>query len=168
MLPARPLARCPSSRIIGTANAHKYNPEFSKRSNNDSEKATLASSADAIKPGVIYEIRKADLKALDKAEGTGFGYDRIDDFDVKAEDAWESVTAETYISRQRAVDLIPFDWYLAIVVVCIDHHGLSETCLKKMHSEKYSNDHDHSRQSQNDTLAALATHGYRDHSILQI
>jgi gamma-glutamylcyclotransferase len=126
----------------------------------------LVSSSDAITPGILFEIQKADLDALDRAEGAGFGLDRMDDFKAQSNSTGEGVTATTYIASPTELQLIPFDWYLDLVVAGADHHELGNAYLEKLGLTKHSIDEDHTRKGRTDALAALAFRGYHDHSAL--
>ncbi|RNF34126.1 gamma-glutamylcyclotransferase family protein [Paracoccus methylarcula] len=82
MLPARLAARCPSAKLIGRAHAPGYRVRFAKRGMDGSAKATLVTSEGAAS-GVLFTLDPKDLAALDRAEGAGRGYDRLDDFSIR-------------------------------------------------------------------------------------
>lgn len=165
MLSSRLIARCPSARVIGTAIAANHVLEFSKMSNDGSGKATLVSQSSAIHtPGVLFEIDAGERDALDKFEGAGKGYDRTDEFSVTMNE--ETVNATTYLASATQSDLLPFDWYLAVVIAGAlehelggDHHNLLLAIARVI-------DEDVTRKTRTAALKALADHGHRDHMTL--
>ena len=168
MLSSRLIARCNSARILGAAIAPNHTLEFSKPSNDKSGKATLISSVglDVHTQGVLFEIKKADLQALDRAEGAGYGYDRISAFDILLSGGNETVTAVTYIASEPRAELRPFDWYLALVVAGALEHELGDDHVKSLLAVPYDLDPETERQSRRDALKALSKHGYDNHVTL--
>ncbi len=99
MLSERLTARCPSARFICTADAPRYVLKFSKPSTDGSGKATLVKGQlDDKQPGGLYEIERSELPDLDKAEGNGKGYTRVDDFSVVRSDDGHRVDVTTYVN----------------------------------------------------------------------
>jgi gamma-glutamylcyclotransferase len=136
MLLERLQHRCPSAQTAGAAIAHGYEIEFSKISNDTSGKATL-NNTNASKEGaygVLFTLQRDDLAKLDQAEGLGFGYDRIDDFIVKRLVDDELVKAKTYLAPPTYLDggLIPFDWYLGLVVAGAEQNGLPDCYVRDL------------------------------------
>src|SRR5580700_1565214 len=80
MLTERLHERCKSAKAIGVAVAFGHRLEFSKRSRDDSGKATIVRSNKSEEHvfGVVFEVVISERAALDKAEGVGTGYERID------------------------------------------------------------------------------------------
>ncbi len=166
MLPARLKARCASARVIGAASAPGFDLEFSKPSKDGSGKATLVTAADIATPGVLFEIAKADLDPLDRAEGAGFGYDRADDFTAEITGTGERITATTYIASMTDRQLKPFDWYLALVIAGAQHHALGDEHMERLRLIEHLIDEDHSRKTRAEALTALLAHGFDDHNVL--
>ena len=110
--------RCPSSTAIAPACARDWGITFTKRGRDGSGKATLvrADSAKLDAFGMIYDIDVAEGVDLDAAEG--YGYDRVDNFQVHNAIDGTSRKVVTYIARDDAIvqHLHPFDWYLALVI----------------------------------------------------
>lgn len=165
MLPARLQARCGTARVIGTAMAHRFELEFSKPGKDGSGKATLIDSGvqSSATPGVLFEIDRADLNFLDKAEGAGSGYDRIDDFRITCASTGDIVTATTYLASKTNPDLEPFDWYLALVLAGSHHNALHEDHQTRLRGVGHVNDTHRSREGRIEALRALSKHGYNDH-----
>jgi hypothetical protein len=151
--------------VISTASAANHALEFSKKSNDGSGKATLVCHSNAIHtPGVLFEIDAGERCALDKFEGAGKGYDRIDESSVTING--ESVNASTYIASARQSDLRPFDWYLAVVIAGALEHQLGGVHLNRLRATPYSIDEDVTRKTRAAALKALADHSYYDHMVL--
>ena len=74
MLTQRLAARCGSARPLGAAILADYSIDFSKRSSDQSGKATLVPNDGALVHGVMFEILLTERKHLDKAEGLGYGF----------------------------------------------------------------------------------------------
>jgi cation transport regulator ChaC len=165
MLSSRLIARCNSARVLGAATAKNHTTEFSKPSKDKSGKATLNSSVglDVHTHGVLFEIKKAELQSLDKAEGAGYGYVRNDTFSVVRCGDSEAVTAVTYIANKPQAELRPFDWYLALVVAGALEHELENYHVDSLLAVPYDLDLEMDRQSRRDALAALSKHGHVNH-----
>ncbi|WP_299959418.1 gamma-glutamylcyclotransferase family protein [uncultured Roseobacter sp.] len=165
MLSSRLTARCSSARVLGAAVAKNHTIEFTKPSKDKSGKATLIPSAgpDVHTFGVLFEIKKVELKALDKAEGAGYGYERHDGFSVIRSSDSDTVKAATYLANEARAELRPFDWYLALVVAGALAHKLANDHVDNLLAVPYELDADTDRQSRREALEALRKHGYFDH-----
>lgn len=115
MLAARLRARCPSARVIGTAEAAGFDIAFDKAGQDGSGKATLVAAAGQAVPGALFHLDDADLTILDRIEGLGRGYDR---HAIRLRQAGQPAEALTYIAPpgHRDAGLLPFDWYLGLVL----------------------------------------------------
>lgn len=165
MLSSRITARCSSAKVIGIASVPSYVLEFSKKSIDGSGKATLIHSAGDIKtPGVLFEIETGERETLDKFEGAGKGYDRLDEFRVIMSD--EFVTATTYLASARQSDLIPFDWYLSLLVAGALEHELGNAHVDHLRKIACIPDQNKTRKSRLEAFKALANHGYNDQNAL--
>lgn len=155
MLTARLAARCPSARVLGPAIARGFSLAFAKSSADGSGKATLLEKREATVHGVIFRIKGVDLAALDRAES---GYRRMDDFPVAADDATQS--AVTYIAEAPAADLLPYDWYHALVVAGAREHGLPKFYVEWLTAQENAPDHRADCKSRARGYDALASAGY--------
>lgn len=163
MLTARLRARCPSARIAGTGNAVGSDLAFSKASKDGSGKATLITSADAVTPGVIFEIASAELRALDRAEGLGVGYERLDDFIIRNVATGASVSVTTYRATVTDDALIPYDWYLALVIAGARRAGLADGHIERLLQIPHLVDPDPGRAARRDAVHALLSEGFDDY-----
>ncbi|MAW79644.1 MAG: gamma-glutamylcyclotransferase [Parvularcula sp.] len=166
MLTTRLRARCPSARAFGPAQAFNHQLAFSKRSHDGSGKATLAPSAEVhdVVPGVLFEIDKSDLIALDKAEEQGVGYDRFDAFNVQCVTRNQIIPHTTYIARTHIAGLMPYDWYLALIIAGAREHSLEESYVKHLTETPHKADPLPDRPSRRAALKALQEAGYVDES----
>ena len=100
MLTERLRARCPSAVRVGIAEAANFALEFGKRSKDNSGKATLvtADGQNSRALGVVLEINKSELSALDTFEGEGRGYDADDAFPVRLLSDGAIVSTRTYLA----------------------------------------------------------------------
>lgn len=165
MLSSRLIARCPSAKVIGIASARHHALKFSKKSIDGSGKATLLECVDAIHtPGVLFEIEEGEREELDKFEGAGKGYDRVDKFGIETIN--ETATATTYLASETQSDLIPFDWYLALVIAGALEHELGDEHTDRLRAVAYMPDKNQTRESRIVALEALARHGHINHVAL--
>ncbi len=68
--------RAPSAEPVGTGFVLNYTLTFNKRSTDGSGECDMQASADsgAMVRGVLYRISAVEKRALDRAEGVGYGY----------------------------------------------------------------------------------------------
>lgn len=150
MLTERLQARCPSARPVGNAIATGYSLEFFKRSKDGSGKATLVESTNpkSLVFGVLFEIKEDERHLLDKAEGEGRGYDRVDDFIVDSLSTKARLSATTYIAPSSAIDrkLEPFNWYLDLVLAGSEQHDLPKEYVDQLRERSSANDKNTNRK----------------------
>jgi hypothetical protein len=132
MLTTRLRARCPSAEPLGLAYAQGYRLAFSKPGRDGSVKGHLTPARRSRQPGVLFSIDLAERDALDRAEGLGVGYDRVDDFAVRRAGTAAVVRASTYLARQPAPALLPYDWYLALVIAGAREHGFDRRRIRAL------------------------------------
>jgi gamma-glutamylcyclotransferase (GGCT)/AIG2-like uncharacterized protein YtfP len=153
-------SRCPSAHPRGIASVAGYTLVFSKRSIDKSGKAMLAASGDpaARVYGVLYDIDAGEIEALDRSEGRGKGYERLEDFEVRAEPGDETVRALAYMADSTAVDasLRPYDWYLRLAVKGAELHGLPGESIARLRASPSAPDPDPDRPTKKRALAILA------------
>ena len=162
LLPARLQRRCPKARVLTPALARGYCVVFDKLSEDTSGKANLVAchAADAA-IGVVYELAEDDLYALDAFEGSG--YRREDEFPVTSIATGEELRACTYVARQRVPGLRPYDWYLAMVLAGLAHHGIEDSYVEKMRMTRFDTDALESRQARRNALRDLEAAGIVDY-----
>lgn len=159
MLPARLAARCPSAKLIGRADVRGYRVRFAKHGMDGSAKATLV-VAEGAASGVLFALHPKDLAALDRAEGVGRGYDRLDDFRVRH--AGQSLDTVTYIAPNPVHGLAAFDWYLALVLAGARLHCFDMEAMAELRAVSWQTDPVPDRPGRLAALTALAAHGIDD------
>ncbi len=162
MLVERLQARCPSAKLLGVAKVPGYELKFSKKSKDGSGKAMPFATrrSGAVIHGVLFDISKDQLKALDRAEGCGYGYDRTPDFSVHFGDEAAPVEVTTYVANTEYVypGLQPFDWYLALVIAGAQQHNFTAEYIDNLRAVSYLPDTDQKRTS--DALQIINKAGY--------
>ena len=168
MLTERLRARCPSAVRVGIAEATNFVLEFSKRSKDESGKATLVATdaQNSRSLGIVFEIDKAEQRALDKFEGQGRGYNADDSFAVRLLDDGTMVRTRTYLSAASRSDLRPYDWYLALIIAGAQEHALDREYVARLREVAYDVDSDKGRQTRRLAVAALALAGFPDYRTL--
>jgi gamma-glutamylcyclotransferase len=163
MLPARLSARCPSARVVGVGSIAGYALDYSKRGRDGSGKATIvpAEPADRVH-GVLYRLLADDIVLLDEFEGYRRGYDRLDEVPVEQAGASDVRTACTYIAEDgaRDADLLPFDWYRALVIAGAVENGLPRPYTESTLVVTAVADLNERRQSQLEALRLLKDGGH--------
>lgn len=160
MLVARLQHRCSSTRFVTTAVLLGYDLSFGKKSRDGSGKATIMASdrPESEVHGAVFEIGSNDLQALDRIEGRGHGYDRIE-LKVLASPGGTPISATTYMAEQKAVDcdpeLQPYDWYLALVQKDAEQLGLPRDYQSRLGSVQAGTDPDPARKEWIDAQALL-------------
>ena len=166
MLTERIRARCPSAKPIGNATAIDFDLEFSKRSKDCSGKATLKSSPGRIVHGVLFTINRCHLWELDKAEGAGSGYSRYDVFPVRPLNRATLVDTTCYLATDPENGLIPYDWYLALVIAGARQHRLDREYMDCLSRFDYMEDLCSGRRTRKHALKALRASGFPDYKAL--
>ena len=167
MLTERLKVRCPRAKAIGCAIADGQVIEFSKRSKDNSGKATLSGKTGARTVGVLFEIPKNERDDLDDAEGvSGGGYERCNEFVVSLVDGDGTMTATTYLATKTESGLKPYDWYLALVIAGASEHDLGEDCLASLRRVNSKRDPRASRCTRIEAIEVLKKAGFPDYGKL--
>lgn len=123
MASRRLLARTPSAVPLGAARLPGFRLAWHKVGRDGSGKCDIVhtgAAADAVW-GVVYRIADAERPLLDLAEGLGHGYD-YRALEVLLGD--RIVRAGAYVATHVDANLLPYDWYHALVTDGADEHGL--------------------------------------------
>ncbi len=133
MLTARLKARCQSTTPVCVAFAEGYRLTFAKPSIDGSGKGHLARARKRIRQaGVLFEIDVTERDDLDNAEGLGAGYYRDDAFPVRRHDTKEIVPATAYLAEKPDLTLVPYDWYLALIVAGAREHRFDRRRMREL------------------------------------
>jgi hypothetical protein len=154
-------ARCPSAKEIGVAVVSGYALEFSKRSRDGSGKATIVRSNKSEEHvfGVVFEVAISQRPALDKVEGVGSGYDRINDLLARLQQGREMLRAATYIATDVDRTLQPYDWYRALVIAGALQHTLPTEWIGMLEQVTPVPDPDAKRKNRLDAVKFLQKSG---------
>lgn len=136
MLTTRLYRRCQGASLVGRANAYDHEIEFSKRSKDDSAKATLRPATGARTCGVLFKIPITELDRLDQCEGVNNGYKRCDAFPVRLLDDDGIVKAKTYLAESPDSSLRPYDWYIALVIAGASEHRMGDDYIRELRRVK--------------------------------
>ncbi|WP_412022088.1 gamma-glutamylcyclotransferase family protein [Burkholderia cepacia] len=107
----RLVLRTPSARVVAIGYVPGHRLVFDKVSRKDGSGKCDCERTDARNDsvcGVLYAITEADRRALDKAEGAGYGYEPCQ---VNVETEQGPVLALTYIATDKRQGLNPYHWY---------------------------------------------------------
>lgn len=162
MLTERLTRRCPSASPVGPGMLEDHGLAFSKIGREGSGKATIVEQAGSRVFGVIFTLDPRELGVLDAFEGKGKGYDRIDDCAVRhlSEDA--TVSACTYKAPSAFCDpaMMPFDWYLALVIAGARQHDLPEDYVARIATTPHRADPEPFRPTALEARQVLACAGF--------
>ena len=117
--------RAPSTKLLGYAKIRDHQLVFNKISRDGSGKANIVESNSSVVFGVLFDIEEQDILRLDDYEK---GYDKQDITVIDHDE--RPLNAFTYISTQVKEGLIPFDWYLEMIL-----QGAIENKLPKYYVE---------------------------------
>lgn len=161
MLTARLVERCGTARSINAAFVEGFALAFSKVSKDGSGKATLVQHEQSTVHGVLFSLHSSELPKLDALEGLGKGYDRIE-VDVVTDRAPSKIVAHTYIATKMDDDLVPFDWYLGLVVAGARDHVLPDDYTYELSANAFQCDRCLKRKRRLEALQILSESGHSD------
>lgn len=147
--PARLAARLASPRLLGAARLDEHVLRFHKRGRDGSGKCSIE-PGDGCVHGALYALEAADKRALDRIEGVGAGY--ASTF-VELPGAG---AVSTYVAMADAIDdtLLPFDWYLGLVVAGARFQRFPQAYLRALASVATRPDPDAARAGEHARLLA--------------
>lgn len=151
--------RCPSATCVDIAYAPDHTLTFTKRSIDLSGKATLSRADGSHQHGVLFEVDEKESQRLDDVEGRD--YRRVNDFQVVRPDRGE-IEAVTYIASNPETGLVPYDWYLALIVAGAKQHDLPAEQIGALLSTDYQYEDKNQRavNGRRNAMAALAQAGF--------
>lgn len=162
MLSPRLKARCRSAHAIGTATLRHFETSFCKKGRDGSGKMALRRARGAQTRGVLFSLLAEEAMILDAVEGDG--YDRLDGCLVRDDNGLE-YTAFSYIALAPKPDLLPHDWYLALIIAGATEHDL--TGVAHLYEHVWSEDRILDRSARLEALKALDVSGHKDwHALL--
>lgn len=93
--------------------------------------------------GVLFEIDRREKLALDRLECAGGGY-ATTTVSIRLSD--QTVVASTYVAQRTSSDMIPFDWYKALVIAGAIEHGLPAEYVGSLRTVESIEDPDEARR----------------------
>ena len=158
MLTERLFARCSSAKVVGKAFVEDFRIEFTKVSKDGSGKATLLPNKSTKQHGVLFEIDRSQRQILDRIEGLGVGYKRLELDCVTNRSNHTICSAYSYQATDLNPNLKPFDWYLALVVAGAEQHDLPKNYISMLREIMYETD----PEPKPDILKLLKFHGIQN------
>ncbi|WP_269449632.1 gamma-glutamylcyclotransferase family protein [Acidihalobacter aeolianus] len=125
MSSARLRARVQTARSLGMGSLAGHRLEFHLHSRNDGSAkcdAFHTGRSEDVLHGVLFGLSADELSVLDRYEGRGQAYARVEVEIIRADGV--RVLAQTYRALHVEPGLLPYDWYKAHVVNGAREHGL--------------------------------------------
>jgi len=154
LLRERLLDRCPNLRFVGGATMPSHRLTFDKRSKDGSGKCAFEPNDGEDVHGVLWSLPADELDLLDRHEGVGFGYERCTVI-VSRTDG-NKVETVTYRATKRQPGLMPYDWYLALVVAGAMQQELPPHYIDQLRERPAISDGKPERKERQAALRALA------------
>jgi hypothetical protein len=158
LLRERLLARCPGISLAGRATLPGHQLTFDKVSVDGSGKCAFT-AADGDVPGVLWNVPESELVNLDLAEGAGQGYERVP-IDV-IQEGGGSFQVLTYQATRMKRGLVPYDWYLALVLAGAMQQDLPPEHIARLREADWSVDPNPNRPKRLDAIEALEQAGMK-------
>ena len=157
MLTERLRQRVPGARPVGVGQVSGRRLAFQKASKDLSSKCDIPMSANPtdVAHGVLFNIPISEMRALDKAEGLGSGYE-VHMVEVTVSGG-AKLEATTYVASVSGIDpkLVPYDWYKNLVVAGAQQHSLPEAYQATIAAVASKPDPDLKRESRLEALEVL-------------
>lgn len=157
MLSSRLRARCSSAEFICTGSLKNFQSSFCKIGRDGTGKAGLTKARGATTKGVLFSMIPEEAITLDAVEGNG--YDRLDGCLIMGDDGNE-YTAFSYISVSPKPNLLPSDWYLALIHAGAQEHKLDG--IEHLTDHPWCVDKFTENTARQDALKALGRAGHSD------
>lgn len=158
MLTERLRQRVPGAQPVGIGQLAGRRLAFQKASTDGSGKCDIpvsANPADVVQ-GVLFNIPVSEMRALDKAEGLGSGYE-LATVEVTVSGG-AKVESTSYVASADKIDpkLAPYDWYKDLVLAGAQQHSLPAVYQAAIAAVASKPDPDLKRGTRLEALEALA------------
>lgn len=132
--------------FFGTVQLREWKLCFDKRGADGSAKANLrpAPGSDSVAWAAVFEIDARQLAVLDRFEGCGGGYETIR-FDIPDNGRTRPALAYLTPSQWTTQLMLPFDWYLALVIAGARHQGFPAAYVEQLAAQPSIEDADAQR-----------------------
>jgi len=146
-------SRCPSADYESTGFISGRQLTFDKVSKDGSGKCNIDEGATSARVyGVVFRIDCSEKSALDRAEGSGKGYDEKI-VEVNTTDG--KINAKTYVASRKVKGLFPYTWYKALVVAGAVEHRLPPDYVEWLRCFPCKVDYDDDRKERIEAEAIL-------------
>ncbi len=154
MLKARLKSRCPGAELVAKASLTDHHVRFAKRGMDGSGKATILPMPQATTNGVLFDVPDLEIEALDAAEGVGKGYRRVPHCHVGTNEGRR--VAFTYQATAPEDNILPFDWYLGLIIAGCHQHRLPETVCNWYSAHPFTDDPEKARPGRTLAVKTMA------------
>lgn len=159
MLTERLRVRCKSATVRCTAAIDGYRLVFTKKSRDGSGKATIYPCREegCRVYGVVFDLDESELPTLDRFEGTGRGYDRVENLRAHVYGMESPLEVITYIAGPGYTDknLKAYDWYVGLVAAGARQHMLPSEYVAAIEAVPSVADPETDRPSRQEALKLL-------------
>jgi hypothetical protein len=116
--------------------------------------------------GALFEIECADLAALDRFEGCGTGYDRVENYLVERVPGRTYLRVVTYIAAPAYIDksLRPYDWYKGLVVAGACQQALPGAYMDALRGVSCMTDPKPQREERLEAIEIMKRAGVEDYT----
>lgn len=139
----RHLNRAPAARALGAAALDDHELTFDKPGRDGSGKCTVSPRPGARVWGGVFAVDSEGSRGLDRVEGLGIGYRRVEG--VVRDARGEPFDVFYYEALLVEDHLLPFDWYLDLVVAGARELNLPIAYLVRLESQASRPDEDSQR-----------------------
>jgi hypothetical protein len=143
--------RAPSATAIENGYIENRRLTFDKMSTDGSGKCDIEETSyqtDRVY-GVIFEILLTEKANLDKAEGLGHGYNKIE---IPVVTSNGIITAFSYFATKKEPAIRPYHWYKLFVVTGAIEHGLPTNYIEWLKTFESIPDPNIKRRAENEML----------------
>lgn len=144
--PRRLEARIGAVELLGVAALPGWTLRFDKRGGDGSAKANLhaAPGTERVARAAAYAVRAEQVSRLDVFEGCGRGYETMP---MTVRVGHEELSAFTYLAPSQwiSADLLPFDWYVDLIVSGARFHGFDQAYVREISQHAAREDPDRAR-----------------------
>jgi hypothetical protein len=132
---------------VGIAVLNGYDLRWHKRSKDGSGKCNALPSEGSVVFGVVYEFVRTEKKALNDAEGVGYGYiDKQIEVVLNA----TNTLVYSYLADPLYIDdsLRPYIWYKDFVLSGAREHGLPQAYIEILSAQNAIEDRNAAREKE--------------------
>jgi len=151
MLTRRLKDRTPSADAVRTGFVEGHRLTFDKISRDGSGKADIQATGNPTDRvyGVLFSIAVEDESTLDRAEGLGKGYRKVE---IQVVTPKAASVALTYVATEKKPAYQPYHWYKALVVAGAVEHALPDFYVAWLRTVDSKPDPNTTRRAENEAL----------------